>query len=67
VSWQRIGAVNSRYEWVEQTLGVTLVDPNIWVDDWNFGRNYLHINRGGARHMVNFTPDSVLLAAEDRR
>jgi len=28
VSWRRIGAVNSRYEWVAQTLGVNFVDPN---------------------------------------
>jgi len=43
VSWWRIGAVNSRYEWVLQTLGVTFVDTNSWVD-WDFGRDGLHIN-----------------------
>jgi hypothetical protein len=30
MSWRRIGAVNSRYEWVAQTLVVTFVDPNTW-------------------------------------
>jgi hypothetical protein len=44
VSWRRTGAVNSRYDWVAQTLGVTFVDPNSWVDDWNFGRDGLHIS-----------------------
>jgi len=38
-----MGAVNSRYEWVPQTLGVTFVEPNSWVDDWDFGRDVLHI------------------------
>jgi len=44
VSWHRIGAVNSRYEWVATTLEVTFEDPNSWVDDWDFGRDGLHIN-----------------------
>jgi len=51
VSWRRIGAVNSRYEWIAQALKVTFVDPNSWVDDWDFGRNGLYINRRGARHL----------------
>jgi len=34
----------SRYEWVAKMLGVTFVDPNSWVDDWDFGRDGLHIN-----------------------
>ena len=44
VSWRRIGAVNCRCEWVAKTLGVTFLDPYSWVDDWDFGRNALHIN-----------------------
>ena len=51
MSWQRIGAINSRYEWLAQTLGVTFVDLNSWVDDWDFGRDGLHINRRGTRHL----------------
>jgi hypothetical protein len=51
LSWRRNGAVNSRYEWVAQKLGVTFVDPNRWVDDWDFSRDGLYINRGGARHL----------------
>jgi len=51
MSWRRIGAVHSRYERVAQKLGVTFVDPNSWVDDWDFGRDGLHINRRGARHL----------------
>jgi len=35
MSWRRIGAVNNRLEWVVKTLGVTFVDPNRWVDDWD--------------------------------
>ena len=51
VSWRRIEAVNDRLEWVAKTLGVTFVDPNSWVDDWDFSRDGLHINRRGARHL----------------
>jgi hypothetical protein len=51
VSLWHIGAVNSRYEWIQKTLGVTFVDPNSWVDDWDFGRDDLHINWTGATHL----------------
>jgi hypothetical protein len=47
VSWRHIGAINSRYEWLAQILGVTFVDPNSWVGEWDFGRDGLHINRRG--------------------
>jgi hypothetical protein len=42
---------SSRYEWVAQTLGVTFVDPNSWVDDWDLGRDGLHINLRGTRYL----------------
>ena len=42
VSRRRIGAINSRYVWVAQMLGVTFVGANSWVDDRDFGRNGLH-------------------------
>lgn len=51
VSWRRIGALNDRYDWVARTLGVTFVDPNSWIEDWDFGRDGLHINRSGARKL----------------
>lgn len=51
VSWRRIGALNDRYEWIAKTLGVTFVDPNSWIEDWDFGRDGLHINRSGARRL----------------
>jgi len=51
VSWRRIGTVNDRLQWVVKTLGVTFVDPNSWVDDWDFSRHGFHINRRGARHL----------------
>jgi hypothetical protein len=48
VSRRRIGAVNDRLEWVANTLGVTFVDPN----SWGFSRDGLHLNRRGARYLV---------------
>ena len=50
-SWRRVGAVNDRLQRVANTLGVTFVDPNSWVDDRDFSRDGLHINRRGARHL----------------
>jgi hypothetical protein len=51
VSWRRTGALNDRYDWVVRTLGVTLVDPNSWIEDCDFGRDELHINRTGERKL----------------
>jgi lysophospholipase L1-like esterase len=51
VPWRRIGAVNSRYDWVAKTLGVTFGDPNSWVENWDFGRDGLHINRNGTSRL----------------
>jgi len=43
VTWRR-----DRYDWVSKTLGVTFVDPNSWIEDGDFGRDGLHLNRRGA-------------------
>jgi hypothetical protein len=51
VSWWCTGAVDNRLEWVVNTVGVTFVYPNSWVDDWDFSRDGLHINQRGARHL----------------
>jgi hypothetical protein len=48
VSWRRIGALNDRYEWIAKTLGVTCVDPSSRLEEWDFAKNGLHINRRGA-------------------
>ena len=51
VSWRRIGALNDRYDWISRTLGVTFVDPNSWLEDWDFARDGLHVNFRGARRL----------------
>ena len=51
VSWRRIGAMNDRLEWVANSLDVTFVDPNSWVDDRGFGGDGLHLNRRGAQQL----------------
>ena len=51
VSWRRIGAVNDRLGWVANTLGVTFVDPNSWVDYWGYSGDGLHLNRRGAQQL----------------
>jgi hypothetical protein len=51
VSWRRIGALNDRYDCVARALGVIFVDPYSWIEDWDFDRDGLHINRSGAREL----------------
>ena len=51
VAWRRNGALNDRYDWITKTLGVTFVDPNSWLEDWDSARDGLHINRRGARRL----------------
>jgi hypothetical protein len=51
VAWRRIGALNDRYDWIAKTLGVTFVDPNSWLEDWDFARDGLHINYRGTRRL----------------
>ena len=49
VAWRHIGALNDTYDWIAKTLGVTFVDPNSWLEDWDFARDGLHINQIGVR------------------
>ncbi len=51
VSWRRIGALNDRYAWISRILGVTFVDPNSCLEDWDFAKDGLHVNRRGARRL----------------
>ena len=54
VAWRRIGALNDRYDWIAKTLGVTFVDPNSWLEVWDFAKDGLHINQRGARRLSQF-------------
>jgi hypothetical protein len=51
VAWRRIGTLNDRYGWIAKAMGVTFFDPNTWLEDWDFAREGLHINRRGARRI----------------
>jgi lysophospholipase L1-like esterase len=51
VSWRRMGTLYDRYDWIARTLGVTFVDSNIWLEDWDFARDGLHVNHRGARRL----------------
>jgi hypothetical protein len=44
VSWRRIGALNYRFGWEANALGLTFVDPNRWIEDGDFARDGLHLN-----------------------
>jgi hypothetical protein len=50
VSRRCIGAAN-RLEWIAGALGATFVDPNCWIQDEDFGRDGLHLNRSGASQL----------------
>ena len=42
MSWRRIGALNDRFDWVANALGLTFVD---------FARDGLHLNGRGERRL----------------
>jgi hypothetical protein len=44
-----IGALNDRYDWVANALGLTFVDPNNRIGDMNFARDGLRPNGSGKR------------------
>ena len=51
VSWWRIGALNDKFDWVANALGLTFVDPNSWIEDGDFARDGLHLNGRGKRQL----------------
>jgi len=51
VSWRRTGALNDRFDWVANALGLTFVDPNGWIEDGDFPRDGLHLNGRGKRRL----------------
>ena len=50
-SWRRIGALNDRFDWLANALGLTFFDPNIWIEDGDFARDGLHLNGRGKRRL----------------
>jgi len=53
VSWRRIGGLNDRLDWVANAVGLTFVDPNSWIEEGDFGRDGVHLNVRGKRHLGN--------------
>ena len=51
VSWQCIGVLNDRFDWVANALGPTFVDLNSWIEDRDFTRDGLHLNGRGKRRL----------------
>jgi hypothetical protein len=51
VSWRRIGGLNDRLAWVANTVGLTFVDPNSWIEDGDFCGDGVHLNGRGKRHL----------------
>jgi len=51
VSWRCVGALNDRFDWVANTLGLTFVDLNSWIEDGDFARDGLHLNGRGKRRL----------------
>jgi hypothetical protein len=48
ISWRRIGGLNDRLDWVANA-----VDPNSWIEDWDFGRDGVNLNGRWKRHLRN--------------
>jgi hypothetical protein len=56
VSWRRIGALNSRFDWVANALVLTFVDPNSWIEDGDFARDGLRLNGRGKSRLGQLYP-----------
>jgi hypothetical protein len=51
VTWHGIKELNSRYDWTVKTLGVTLIDPNSWIENWDIGKDGFGFKKIGARRL----------------
>ena len=51
VPWRWIGALNDRLDWVANGLGITFVDRNSWIEEWDFARDGVHLNERGKRRL----------------
>jgi hypothetical protein len=52
VSWRHIGALNVRYDWVANAMGLTFVDPKRWIEDGDFASDGLQLNDRGNRRLA---------------
>ena len=48
---EEYGALNGRYDWVTNALGLTFVDPNFWIEVGDFAGDRLHLNGRGKRRL----------------
>jgi hypothetical protein len=48
---RRIGAFNDRKDWLANALTLNSVDPNSWIEDGDFARDGLHLNKRGKRRL----------------
>jgi hypothetical protein len=51
VSWERIGTLNSRFNWIAKTMGAIFIDPKSWVENLDFSRDGFHTNWSGVRRL----------------
>jgi hypothetical protein len=59
VSWRRSGALNDRFNWEANALGLNFVDPNSWIEDGDFVRDGLHLNGRGKNDLDNYMLELV--------
>jgi lysophospholipase L1-like esterase len=56
VSWWCTGALNDRFDWAANALGLTFIDLNSWIEDRVFARDGLHLNGRGKRLLGQLYP-----------
>jgi len=54
MSWRCSGALNDRYDWAANALGLNFVDPNSWIEEGDFARDELHQNGREKRRLGQF-------------
>ncbi|XP_069692481.1 uncharacterized protein [Periplaneta americana] len=66
INWRKVGLANKAFEWVAEQLGTRYVDGNSWLDDRDFGRDRVHLNRRGTAVMEALFARVAATTREDR-
>lgn len=66
INWRKVGRANKAFEWVAEQMGTRYVDGNAWLDDRDFGRDGVHLNRRGTAAMGALFARVAATPREDR-
>lgn len=53
INIRRTGRINNELDWLCQVRNCTMLDANCWINDNDFARNGIHLNRRGSYKLGN--------------